>query len=126
MGLLLASTKLSYIIPNRVCLYSEVYTICDSPTHFTCGSTDVYTMYIYPMYICTMYINTMYINTIFQINKLIDQLTKQLENKGKELNEYREKFNIKVRGDESADEEKKENKSSTQSVLVASEKSQCI
>ena len=59
----------------------------------------------------------------FQINKLIEQLTKQLESKGKELNEYREKFNIRVRGDETNEEQRKENKSSTQSVLVASEKS---
>ena len=48
---------------------------------------------------------------------------KQLETKGKELNEYREKYNIRVRGDENSEEQRKENQSSTQSVLVASDKS---
>lgn len=41
--------------------------------------------------------------------------------KGKEINEYREKYNIKVRGEEDkpGDQQGKDNKSSSQGVLVA-------
>merc|ERR1712018_304511 len=57
-----------------------------------------------------------------QITKLIETLQKQLETKGTELNEYREKHNIRVRGEdekpgETADS--KDNKPApTQGVLV--------
>ena len=50
----------------------------------------------------------------------METLTKQLETKGKELNDYREKYGIKVRGEEEKEEQKKDDsKSSTQGVLVA-------
>ena len=50
----------------------------------------------------------------------METLTKQLETKGKELNEYREKYGIKVRGEDKEEEHKKgDSKSSSQGVLVA-------
>ncbi|XP_013414903.1 prefoldin subunit 2 [Lingula anatina] len=53
-----------------------------------------------------------------QIAKLIETLTHQLEVKGKEINEYRSKYNLHVRGeDEQKPSEKTEAKSS--GVLVA-------
>ena len=58
---------------------------------------------------------------LFQIGKLVDTLTQQLENKGKEINEYREKHNIRVRGEEDKqdDKEKEKKPASSQGVLVA-------
>ena len=56
----------------------------------------------------------------FQLGKVVETLTKQLETKGKDLNEYREKYGIRVRGEEDKDDQKKDDsKSSTQGVLVA-------
>ena len=51
---------------------------------------------------------------------MVETLTKQLETKGKDLNEYRKKYGIRVRGEEDKDDQKKDDsKSSTQGVLVA-------
>ncbi|XP_072049935.1 prefoldin subunit 2-like [Amphiura filiformis] len=47
-----------------------------------------------------------------QLAKLIETLNKQVEAKGKEINEYREKFGIRVRG-EQPPEEAAEHKKST-------------
>ncbi|XP_074652828.1 prefoldin subunit 2-like [Tubulanus polymorphus] len=61
------------------------------------------------------------VNNKEQIGMLVTNLTKQLEAKGKELNDYREKYNIRVRGEED-DVDKKHGedkaKSTTQGVLV--------
>ncbi len=55
----------------------------------------------------------------FQLGNVVEALTSQLEKKGKELNEYREKHGIRVRGEDDKDEQKKDDsKSSTQGVLV--------
>jgi len=60
---------------------------------------------------------------VTQITRLIGTLQKQLEAKGTELNEYREKHNIRVRGEdekpgETADTKSKEKPASSQGVLV--------
>jgi len=56
----------------------------------------------------------------FQISKIVESLTKQLESKGTELNEYREKHNIRIRGEEESKESSSQDKSNKSSgVLVA-------
>nr|CAD7258901.1 unnamed protein product [Timema shepardi] len=58
-----------------------------------------------------------------QINKFIDNLNEQLTKKGQEVNEYKEKFNIKIRGQEdhalNAPNVESEHKTRTGNVLVA-------
>ena len=57
---------------------------------------------------------------LLQLGKVVETLTKQIETKGKEMNEYREKHGIRVRGEEEKSvESKKEAPSSSQGVLVA-------
>ncbi|ESN98079.1 hypothetical protein HELRODRAFT_84863 [Helobdella robusta] len=60
-----------------------------------------------------------------QMSKISETLRKQLEAKGKELQEYREKHNIKIRGesDKPFEEEDKSTKNLTPSILVAGEHS---
>lgn len=56
-----------------------------------------------------------------QLGNLVKSLSIQLENKGKELNAYREKYNIRVKGEEENANPGSENKSkssSTAGVLV--------
>ncbi len=58
---------------------------------------------------------------IFQLGKVTETLTGQLESKGKEINEYREKYNLRIRGEEDTPSEinkEKESKASS-GVLVA-------
>jgi prefoldin subunit 2 len=55
----------------------------------------------------------------FQLGKVIEGLTKQLETHGKELNEFREKHNIRIRGEEEEGSKKEEKKPSAQGVLVS-------
>ena len=51
-------------------------------------------------------------------------MTKQLEEKGKEINAYRQMYNIQVRGEEDQGSHKeKEGKPTTSSVLVAGDAS---
>ncbi|XP_077990275.1 prefoldin subunit 2-like [Glandiceps talaboti] len=55
-----------------------------------------------------------------QLNRLVDQLNDQLMKKGKDINEYREKYNIRVRGEVPTSEDLSEKKElSSQGVLVA-------
>ena len=57
--------------------------------------------------------------SVLQLQGVVDRLTKQLEEKGKSINEYREKHNIKVRGEEEqGPSEHAEGKSSSSGVLV--------
>ncbi|XP_002742362.1 prefoldin subunit 2-like [Saccoglossus kowalevskii] len=56
-----------------------------------------------------------------QIKKLVESLNEQIELKGKQINEYREKYNIRVQGEQGTEDgqlDKKE-KPGTQGVLVA-------
>ncbi|GLG93138.1 hypothetical protein R5R35_012749 [Gryllus longicercus] len=56
-----------------------------------------------------------------QLEKFIENLTEQLTKKGQEINEYREKYNIKIRGPEdqpSGDAAEGEQKPRTGNVLV--------
>uniref|UniRef100_A0A8D0DM07 Prefoldin subunit 2 n=1 Tax=Salvator merianae TaxID=96440 RepID=A0A8D0DM07_SALMN len=60
-----------------------------------------------------------------QINKIIESLTQQLQTKGRELNEFREKHNIRLMGEEDQKAPSKENadgagpKTSAAGVLVS-------
>ncbi|XP_058016744.1 prefoldin subunit 2 [Ahaetulla prasina] len=60
-----------------------------------------------------------------QINKIIETLTQQLQTKGRELNEFREKHNIRLMGEEEQKPPAKESpegaaaKSSSTGVLVS-------
>ncbi|EDV29262.1 Prefoldin subunit 2 [Trichoplax sp. H2] len=55
-----------------------------------------------------------------QIIKATEKLKERLGTKGEEINQFRQKYNIKVRGErESNQEESKETKSSGQGILVA-------
>lgn len=55
------------------------------------------------------------------MGKLVETLTKQLESKGSEINKYREKHNLKIKGEESKDMEKSNKDMKTAGVLVAKE-----
>ncbi|XP_054760558.2 prefoldin subunit 2-like [Lytechinus pictus] len=56
-----------------------------------------------------------------QIEQLTKTLTKQMENKGREINEYREKHNLKVRGEQPPDQAptEKSDSSGSAGVLVS-------
>ncbi|KAG8540027.1 hypothetical protein GDO81_019952, partial [Engystomops pustulosus] len=57
-----------------------------------------------------------------QINKIIETLSAQLQTKGRELNEYREKHNIRLMGEDDHKQPPKENgggKPSSAGVLVS-------
>lgn len=55
-----------------------------------------------------------------QLTKVIDSLNVKLVNKGKEVNEYRAKHNIKVRGqDDLKDPQQPDTNTGTQGVLVS-------
>ena len=55
-----------------------------------------------------------------QLGKLVEALTKQVEAKGKEINDFREKHNIRVKGEQAPDQADVSNdKANTQGVLVA-------
>ena len=57
----------------------------------------------------------------FQLAKLCEALTKQVEAKGKEINEFRETHNIRVKGEQAPNQAQEDkDKGSTQGVLVAS------
>ena len=76
---------------------------------------------------CTRIIHILCANVscCFKIGKLVDTLSVQLENKGKELNSYREKHGIRIRGEDDSQEEKSSDapKSGTSGVLVAKDNS---
>ena len=58
---------------------------------------------------------------LFQLGNLVKTLSAQLEAKGKELIEYRDKYNIRVRGEEENDQKsssENKTKSSAAGVLV--------
>ena len=60
----------------------------------------------------------------FQIGRLIDTLQNQLREKGNELNAYRKKYDIRIRGEETNKAEASDDKSSSSKaagVLVASD-----
>lgn len=61
------------------------------------------------------------VNNKEQMNKLVETLTKQLETKGNEINKYRERHNLKIKGEESKDMEKSSKDVKTGGVLVAKE-----
>ncbi|XP_048778205.2 prefoldin subunit 2-like [Ostrea edulis] len=61
------------------------------------------------------------LNNKDQMGKLVETLTKQLESKGSEINKYREKHNLKIKGEESKDMEKSNKDMKTAGVLVAKE-----
>ncbi|PIK45934.1 putative prefoldin subunit 2 [Apostichopus japonicus] len=54
-----------------------------------------------------------------QIQKLIESLGKQIQSKSAELTEYREKYNIKVKGEQPPSSEEEKGLSASQGVLVA-------
>lgn len=61
-----------------------------------------------------------------QLTKVIEAITEQLSKKGTEINEYKEKHNIKIRGQDEIPEEKEEKSAATSSesrgnVLVANQ-----
>ena len=58
---------------------------------------------------------------IFQLNKMVETLTKQLETKGIEINKYREEYNLQIKGEDSRNQEKQEKDVKTGGVLVAKE-----
>lgn len=55
-----------------------------------------------------------------QITGLVSKLKEQLTTKGKEVNEFREKHNIKIQGEGMTEEEssKKDTKDTVQSILI--------
>ena len=71
---------------------------------------------------CKMILMEIFESVLFsQLGEVVNNLTKQLETKGKELNEFRERHNIRVRGE---DEEKPTTKDddaskASQGILVA-------
>lgn len=61
------------------------------------------------------------VNNKDQMSKLVETLSKQLETKGNEINKYRERHNLKIKGEESKDMEKSSKDVKTGGVLVAKE-----
>jgi len=54
-----------------------------------------------------------------QMTQFVGNMTKQLESKGKEINAYREEYNIKIRGEEEAKRDAPDSESKSSGVLVA-------
>lgn len=55
-----------------------------------------------------------------QMGKLVETLSKQLEQKGQEINKYRETHNLKIKGEDSKEPEKQDSDSTKAGgVLVA-------
>lgn len=55
-----------------------------------------------------------------QMGKLVETLSKQLEQKGQEINKYRETHNLKIKGEDSKEPEKQDSDSAKAGgVLVA-------
>ena len=54
-----------------------------------------------------------------QLGQVVESLSHQMEIKGKELNEYREKYGIRLRGEEDSAEPQKDTKAGSAGVLVA-------
>ena len=54
-----------------------------------------------------------------QLGQVIESLSHQMEIKGKDLNEYREKHGIRLRGEEDSTEPQKDIKGTPAGVLVA-------
>jgi len=54
-----------------------------------------------------------------QLGQVIESLSHQMELKGKELNEYREKHGIRLRGEDDSSEPQKDTKAASTGVLVA-------
>ncbi|XP_045210075.1 prefoldin subunit 2-like [Mercenaria mercenaria] len=48
------------------------------------------------------------VNNKEQMGKLVETLSRQLEQKGKEINQYRETHNLKIKGEENKDVEKQD------------------
>ncbi|KAL4229502.1 Prefoldin subunit 2 [Mactra antiquata] len=60
------------------------------------------------------------VNNKDQMGKLVESLTKQLEQKGVEINQYREQHNLKIKGEDSKEPEKQDKDSAKSGgVLVA-------
>jgi hypothetical protein len=55
-----------------------------------------------------------------QLTTVIENMKKQLETTGVELNTYREKHGLRIQGEEKKEEKKPEEKGSSTGVLVAS------
>ena len=55
---------------------------------------------------------------VFQIGKLVQSLSSQLTAKGKEINEYREKHGLRIRGEEETQTQHKEAATTSSGVLV--------
>lgn len=55
----------------------------------------------------------------FQMGKIVDTLTEKLEQKGVEINKYREQHNVKIKGEESKEPEKQDQEVKSGGVLVA-------
>lgn len=54
------------------------------------------------------------------MGKLVETLTRQLEQKGQEINQYRETHNLKIKGEENKDVEKQDkDQAKAGGVLVA-------
>ena len=60
------------------------------------------------------------------MSKLVETLTKQLEVKGNEINKYREKYNLKIKGEESKEMEKSSKDVKTGGVLVVKGTQLCL
>ncbi|XP_062595383.1 prefoldin subunit 2-like [Saccostrea cucullata] len=61
------------------------------------------------------------VNNKEQMGKLVESLSKQLETKGSEINKFRTKYNLKIKGEESKEMEKSSKDVKTGGVLVAKE-----
>lgn len=57
---------------------------------------------------------------VVQLTTVIENMKKQLETTGVELNTYREKHGLRIQGEEKKEEKKPEEKGSSTGVLVAS------